>query len=294
MQAVPSTHAASRKQKMFRDPEHQAQFDASGYLVVDFLADEEVRALRDLFNEIIVRERDQYEFTRRLTYYISIFDKDVAMKRQVDQTITGLFAKRVGEILDDYRVLYCNFMAKAPGAGEIQVHQDNTFVDEDRFTAFNLWTPLEDTTVENGCFHLIPGSHTLLISSRAGSIRNNLTLYNEDIKRYMRAMPLKAGTGILFDHRLFHYSPDNHSETWRPAAQLVLIPNEAQPVLAYYDEQGDPNHLQLYKIDNAYLIDRGLWERPRDLELLMTKQYIPLPPKDELIGLIDAHVQGLS
>lgn len=294
MQAVPSTHAAARKQTIFRNPEHQAQFDASGYLVVDFLGDEEVRALRDLFNEIIVRERDQYEFTRRLTYYISIFDRDVAMKRQVDQTITGLFAQRVGEILDDYRVLYCNFMAKAPGAGEIQVHQDNTFVDEDRFTAFNLWTPLEDTTVKNGCFHLIPGSHKLLTSSRAGSIRNNLTLYNEDIKQYMRPMPLKAGTGIVFDHRLFHYSPDNHSETWRPAAQLVLIPNEAQPVLAYYDQQGDPDHLQLYKIDNAYLIERGLWERPQDLELLMTKPYIPLPPKDELLGLIDAHVQRLS
>jgi ectoine hydroxylase-related dioxygenase (phytanoyl-CoA dioxygenase family) len=279
---------------MFRNPEHQEQFDTLGYVVFDFLGAEDVRGLKDLFNDIIGRERDQYEFTKRLTYYISIFDRDVDMKRRVDETITALFKRRVEEILDDYRILYCNFMAKAPGAGEIQVHQDNTFVDEDRFTAFNLWTPLEDTTLENGCFHLIPGSHKLLTSSRAGSIRNNLTRYNEDVKRYMQPMPLKAGTGIIFDHRLFHYSPDNHSETWRPAAQLVLIPNEAQPVLAYYDEQQDPEHVQLFKIDNTYLIERGLWDRPKDLELLMTKQYIPLPPKEELMGLIDAHVQRLS
>jgi ectoine hydroxylase-related dioxygenase (phytanoyl-CoA dioxygenase family) len=280
--------------KIFRNPEHQAQFDDLGYVVFDFLGEEDVRGLKDLFNDIIGRERDQYEFTKKLTYYISIFDRDLNMKRLVDETITARSAQRVGDILDDYKIVYCNFMAKAPGAGEIQVHQDNTFVDEDRFTAFNLWTPLEDTTLENGCFHLIPGSHKLLTSSRAGSIRNNLTQYNEDIKRYMKPLPLKAGTGIIFDHRLFHYSPDNHSETWRPAAQLVLIPNEAQPVLAYYDQQDDPEHVQLYKIDNTYLIEHGLWERPKDLELMMTKQYIPLLPKDELMGLIDAHVQRLS
>jgi ectoine hydroxylase-related dioxygenase (phytanoyl-CoA dioxygenase family) len=280
--------------QIFRDPEHQARFDALGYLVFDFLNDEDVRALRDLFYEIIVRERDQIEFTRQLTYYISIFDKDAAMKRQVDQAITRVFETRVGEILDDYKILYCNFMAKAPGAGEIQVHQDNTFVDEDRFTAFNLWAPLEDTRVENGCFHLIPGSHRLLGSSRAGSIRNNLTRYNDEIKQYMRPLPLKAGTGVLFDHRLFHYSPDNHSETWRPAAQLVLIPNEAQPVLAYYDERNDPDHVQLYKIDFDYLIERGLWEPPRDLELLMFKKYIPLPPKDEVLKLLDGHVRTFA
>lgn len=293
MQVATSPNAVSRNQQIFRDAGHQAQFDALGYLAFDFLGDADVRGLRDLFNEIIGRERDQYEFTRQLTYYISIFDRDVAMKRQVDRAITALFEKRVAEILVDYRILYCNFMAKAPGAGEIQVHQDNTFVDEDRFTAFNLWTPLEDTTVENGCFHLIPGSHRLLSSSRAGSIRNNLTRYNEDIKPYMRPLPLKAGTGIIFDHRLFHYSPDNHSATWRPAAQLVLIPNQAQPMLAYYEEQGDPEHVRLYKIDNTYLIEHGLWEPPQGLELLMEKQYIPLLPKNELLSLLDAHVQTL-
>jgi len=35
----------------------------------------------------------------------------------------------------------------------------------------------------------------------------------------------------LFDHRLFHYSPDNQSDRWRPAVQLVLIPAEADALL---------------------------------------------------------------
>lgn len=250
----------------------------------DFLNAEQVADLKGLFEDIIGRERDTLEFTRQLTYYISIFDKDAAMKREVDQAIKGFFKEAIEALFIDYKILYCNFMAKQPGAGEIQVHQDNTFVDEDEFTAFNVWVPLEDTTPENGCFHCIPGSHTLLNAARAGSIRNNLTLHNETIRKYMTPMPLKAGSGLLFDHKLFHYSPDNRSDTWRPAAQLVLIPEEAPPVLAYYDEQNDPDHIALYKIDEDYLIERGLWAPPEGLELLMKKEYNPCRIKRTAAG----------
>ena len=292
MEAIqPTTTKAPRKQNIFKQPEHQAFFDKHGYLMWDFLDPQAVDRLKNMFEKIMSQERDTLEFTRQLTYYISIFDKDVAMKKEVDRAIKEAFQNKIQELFVDYRILYCNFMAKRPGSGEIQVHQDNTFVDEDQFTAFNVWVPLEDTMPGNGCFHCIPGSHNLLNSYRAGSVRNNLTTHNEMVKKYMTPMPMEAGRGLLFDHKLFHYSPDNHSSTWRPAAQLVLIPNEAQPALAFYDQQNDPDHIQMYKIDDAYLIEQGLWQPPVGLELFMKKKYEPLPSEQELTGILNNHLQ---
>jgi hypothetical protein len=258
---------------IFRDRAHQAEFDAVGYVVFDFLDAMDVRVLRDLLDEVVVRP-------------------GAAGKREVDRGISRRFEPRVAEILYDYRILHAGFVAKAPGRGEIQARQENTFVDEDFFTAFNLWAPLEDTGIATRCFHLIPGSHRLLNSTRAGSIPNDVAIYSDELRRYLQPLPLEAGQGILYDHRLFHYVPAD-GRAWWPAATLVVIPNEAQPVFAYYDEQADPAHVQLYRMDKDYLIERSLSEPPQGLELLTRKEYIPLPPRNELLKMLDAHVHGV-
>lgn len=280
----------SRKHRIFNKPEDQAFFEKNGYLIFDFLGPEEIENLEKLFHEIMAKDREVYDFASQMTYYISVLDKDVDMKRQVDQAIKEVFRDKIDAIYDHYRILYCNYMAKQPGAGEIQVHQDNTFVDEEIYTAFNLWVPLVDTNPYNGCFHLIPGSHKLLDSYRAGSVRNSLVQHNETIKTYMAPVPLRAGQGILFDQKLWHWSPNNKSDGWRPATVLVLIPEEADPVLAWYDEQNDPEHVALYKVDEDYLVENGLWTPPDGLELLCKKPYLPVPPIEELVARLDNHL----
>ena len=109
---------------------------------------------------------------------------------------------------------------------------------------------------------MIPGSNRLLRSYRASSIPDTLTMYNDRLKPYMTPKPLKAGHGIAFDHKLFHYSPDNYSDQWRPAVQLVLVPKESQVVTLHYDRNNDPEHLIVYKVDTEYLTRRSLWQPP--------------------------------
>jgi hypothetical protein len=98
---------------------------------------------------------------------------------------------------------------------------------------------------------------------------------------------VKAGTGILFDHRLFHYSPENQSDRWRPAVQLVVIPREAQAIALRHDPQADPEHLLVQRIDEQYLTERNLWEPAPDLEVLGKKPFIPLPEERELLRMVD-------
>jgi hypothetical protein len=273
---------------IFRDPERQASFDRLGFVVADFLDAEDRAELLTLFDRTVRRERKTYEFFSSLRYYISIFDSDTAKRKEVDAAVKEIFRDKIEGLMLDYRILLCNFMAKEPGGvGEIQVHQDFTFVDEDRFTGFNLWVPLEDTDLQNGCFYMLPGSHRLLRSYRAASITESLTRYNEVLKGYMTPKPVKAGTGILFDHRLFHYSPENQSDRWRPAVQLVVIPREAQAIALRHDPQADPEHLLVQRIDEQYLTERNLWEPAPDLEVLGKKPFIPLPEERELLRMVD-------
>jgi Phytanoyl-CoA dioxygenase (PhyH) len=273
---------------IFADAEQQASFERTGYVIEDFLGGEERAALLDLFDRTVRRERNTYAFFSSLKYYISIFDTDTAKRKEVDRAVKAIFEKKIERLMRDYRILLCNFMAKQPGGvGEIQVHQDFTFVDEDRFVGFNLWVPLEDTDLQNGCFYMIPGSNRLLRSYRAASITESLTRYNETLKRYMTPKPIKAGTGIVFDHRLFHYSPENQSDRWRPAVQLVLIPREAQAILLRHDPQKDPGHLVVHGIDEDYLTERNLWEPAADLTVLGTKPFIPLPDEKELLRMVE-------
>jgi len=275
------------KRQIFQHDEKQAQFDRFGYVTRELLSRDELEELNLLFDKTVRKGHQTYDHFRHLRYYISVFDKDARKRKELDHTVKRIFRDKIDQFMINYRILLCNFMAKEPGGnGEIQVHQDFTFVDEDRFVGFNLWVPLRDTDLNNGCFYMLPASNKLLRSYRAASIPDTLTLYNDRLKRYMIPKPLQAGHGITFDHKLFHYSPDNHSEQWRPAVQLVLVPGEAQEITLHYDRATDPDHLNVYKVDADYLTGGNLWQPPAGLEPSGKKPYIPLPKEEELMLMV--------
>jgi hypothetical protein len=280
--------------QVFRDPGQQALFDERGYIFHDFLSAGQVEQLRGIYASTAGAGRETYDFASKLTYYISVFDKSPEHRKAANDAISSLFKDLLGDVLIDYRILCCNFMVKAPGGGEIQAHQDYTWVDESRHVAFNLWVPLQDTDDTNGCFHLIPGSHRFIEDSyRASTVRETLVAHNQELKAYMVPVPVPAGRGILFDHRLFHYSPDNLSNVPRVAAQLVLIPVEAQPVMAHFRPE-DPDHVRLLAIaDDSYLTEKNLWDiDPDGLVEVARRPFRKLPDRDELLAIVRQHTAG--
>ena len=131
-------------------------------------------------------------------------------------------------------------LLKPPHIGrEKPWHQDCAYFDLPLETSVvAIWIALEEATPENGCLHLIPGSH------RSGPMphfkRRDWQICDTDVAVDRGVMvPLKPG-GCLFWHGLLHHgSPANHSSLSRRALQYHYKPASAE-------ESSKEERLQLF------------------------------------------------
>jgi hypothetical protein len=263
---------------LFKDDQHTKFFNEFGYIRSDFLQPDEIKQLTDVFLNYLSMGGEVIDFAKNLGYYISVFDSNLEKRSYINNVLKEVFTDKVDQLLTDYKILYGNFMYKEAGGKEIEVHQDFSFVDEKKYTAFNLWIPLQDTTAYNGGFHLIESSNKLFNSYRGSTIPHNLTHYNEAFKKLMKPVDVRAGEGLLFDHRLFHYSTPNQADAVRIAVQMVLIPKEATPVMYYYRPEIDKHNLEIYEITEEFLLTKNLWSNPTEtLKLIGKTPYEIIP-----------------
>jgi ectoine hydroxylase-related dioxygenase (phytanoyl-CoA dioxygenase family) len=267
---------------LFKNQVDEQFFQENGYVVFDLLETKEIETLWNAYTEAFATKRETIEFANQLPYYISIFDKEVSYKRTVDTLVQNFVDPKITSLLLDYEVFYSNFMIKFPGDGQIEAHQDFNFVDESRYTAFNLWCPLVDTNASNGGLYVIPGSHTVFRTQRGPTIPQALTQYNQLLKKYGRLVPLQQGQAILFDHKLVHFSPPNYSEKARVAIQSVVKPKES-PALHYFFNQ-ETHKVLAYTIDKEFIFENNLWDvHSQDLQLDHEQDLIPFPAEKEVI-----------
>lgn len=116
-------------------------------------------------------------------------------------------------------------MVKPPLVGrEKPWHQDHAFFNLPLGTrVVGAWIALDEALPENGCMHVIPGTH------REGPVphfrRRDWQICDSDVATTrIVAVPLRPGGCLLFDGLLHHGTPASRSERWRRALQLHYIP----------------------------------------------------------------------
>lgn len=275
---------------IYKDTYNQDLFDKNGYTAHNLLDETELNSLKDLYRNYLYIPGEVIDYAQSLGYYISVFDKSIERKQLVDASLKKILTPKINEILNAYTILTGNFMTKEPGGKEIEVHQDFSFVDEKMHTAFNLWIPLQDTSAANGGLFVLEGSHRLFNSHRSATIPHNLTHYHEQFKPMMNELPVKAGEGLLFDHKLFHYSSVNASDQVRVAVQVVLIPKQVTPRMYYYDPKTDSKNLTMYAIDENYLLNNNLWEKPHGLKDLGKVPYEKIPDAEDILYAVKKQI----
>lgn len=148
-------------------------------------------------------------------------------------------------IMEDTPQLFQDMaLVKPPRYGsEKPWHQDCAYFNlPEGTTVVGVWVALDEATAENGCMHVIPGSHDEgpMIHFK----RRDWQICDTDVPVGRDTMvPLKPG-GCLFWHGLTHHgSPVNRSEQRRRALQLHYKPASCGEVttqerMAVYGSEG--------------------------------------------------------
>jgi phytanoyl-CoA hydroxylase len=126
---------------------------------------------------------------------------------------------------EDLTMMQDMALLKPPGGGrEKPWHQDNAFFTLEPGTPIvGVWIALDPATPENGCMHIMPGTH------REGPVvhfrRRDWQLCDEDVDRSRDTMiPLPPGGALFFHGLLQHGTPANRTDQRRRAVQLHYVP----------------------------------------------------------------------
>lgn len=132
-----------------------------------------------------------------------------------------------------------NVRPKVPGvaAGAVPWHQDKSYwPDANANPVITVWIPLVESTHENGCLHLIPRTHkkrAVAHGREEYSGTGYLEIAPEEIggrKKEIIALPMQAGSAVLFNDRLIHSSTPNKSTHVRWSVDLRYQPTSQDPM----------------------------------------------------------------
>lgn len=184
----------------------------------------------------LAQRRDQ---VRKLVYYVDHEPRLHALAH--DPGILATVERLLGatpELFADQALL------KPPGIGrEKPWHQDLAYFDlRPGAPVVGLWIALDTTDTDNGCMHVIPGSH------RDGPVvhfnRRDFQICDTDVRRGdVVSVPLSPGGALVFDGLLHHGTPTNRSRRRRWALQFHYA--AAESIWRSSDERQEYKQLRL-------------------------------------------------
>ena len=131
------------------------------------------------------------------------------------QVLAGLFGSGVQVFGDSL------FMKPAHHGIEAALHQDTAFWPKLEPNSINFWLAIDPATVENGCLHLIPGTHLTDLPHRDDPVQAHVL--SDDQVNIADQIPveLEPGGALFFDSGLAHRSYPNRSPRSRRAYSVV-------------------------------------------------------------------------
>ena len=127
---------------------------------------------------------------------------------------------------------------KPPGSRGQALHQDQFYLKVRPGIGMAVWIALERADEENGCLHVVPGSHKLsiLCTKKADTTRSFTDVpVPEPASREAVPLGMDAGDAGFFAGALIHGSPPNGTkDRFRRALTGHYIAATAEKVAAYY------------------------------------------------------------
>lgn len=241
----------------FINEEYSQYLYEEGLVFFPLLEPEDINSLKSLFNK--------YHPTKPDGFYASTHIEDKALRKEISDHIYSIIAPRLEGRFENIQVLGGAFISKAPGEkGILPLHQDWNIVDEEKARSYNLWIPLCDVSEHNGAMRILARSHRKEKTFRGPNIPPTLYPISSQVDRHMYTLNMKAGEALIYDHALWHSSPQNQSDSLRLAIVMGVIPAEAE--MKYYYKNG--NAIEEYRSYPDFFFENDRENGHQNLDLI--------------------------
>jgi len=142
---------------------------------------------------------------------------------------------------EDLMLLQSMALVKPPGTGQKRWHQDNSYFRLHPNKVMAFWIALDPATVENGCMHVVPGSHKKGIVPHGipTEILNNKEVLDSNkhiyyslvtipAKEDVVPLPMEPGDALVFHGEVSHWTPPNNTKLPRRAIQYHYATSHAK------------------------------------------------------------------
>lgn len=204
------------------------EYDKAGYVVVRNAIDS------DLAQEMVDHVHwlgQKHPDVRPEQLHHHLLVHDPFMHRLVgDKRLLDIAEQFIGP---DIALFAAHYIAKKPLTGQaVGWHQDGSYWPLEPMEVTTLWVAGTDSTVENGCMRLIPGTQHNRLLTRKDMIKMDregyvldLGIHPDDIEESQAVdLELKAGDISIHNPAIIHGSNANRSEQWRVGLTLRYIP----------------------------------------------------------------------
>lgn len=238
-------------EKVLLDPVHHEQFERDGYIMVPFLPRDEVEEARRIYQRLQPSPRPGTDF--------SIIDARAAYRVAADGALRKLLQPHLANLFDQPKITFCCFIAKVSGADSaFPLHQDQTAVDESRYSSVNVWCPLLDLDDQNGPLWMLKGGHRLRPTYRGPGIPKIVEGCDDLLRPYLTPLYPRAGEAVIFDRSIIHASPTNRSTATRIVVSACLTHREADILVCRGDPDLHPNQVEVFHIGEEHALDLGM------------------------------------
>jgi hypothetical protein len=234
------------KEIFIRD-DHQNLFDKQGFIVLPFIGEDEIKELNTLFDTL-------HPTLPQGGFFSGSYSPDFEYKKKVSDSIVKVFTASYERLFKNFTPFGGAFLFKVPGSNsELSAHQDWTIVDEREHVALNCWVPLCDVTLENGPIMILPGSqYDNYNVIRCPTLPFFFSGEEALVIKELIPMEVKAGTAVILNQSVIHYSPSNRSNKVRKAITAGVKSKGAQMHFHYKVPQED--RLEVFKMEDNFLI----------------------------------------
>lgn len=264
-------------------------FEERGYVSFPLFSPQEVQEIKKFYATIKGDHTSANSF-----FHTTLNTSNEHLIRRVNGFLRPYFQKNLATYLEGFELTIAGFLAKDSGPKTmVNMHQDWTYVDEQKFQAFNLWVCLDDTNRRNGCMQFVPYSHRFVDTLRVSpDIPGYFDSFKKEILPYLVDVPTKAGECVIFHQAILHASRKNISGKQRTACISCAYPSAAKLLHYFSPDPPSAGKLEKYEINLESLIQLKKDSRPDPGRLIENLDYNP--PKVNLEDFKEYFGQRIS